>query len=78
MEQTIQELADEPANIRALLKEAHDGIALFIGYSGIGKTTTISCMLTGDALGHIGENQDKEENEAFIDIFYRNALMCSY
>ncbi len=63
MEQTLKELASEPANIRALLRETHDGIVLFIGYSENGKTTTISHMLKGDALAHIGESPHKVQTE---------------
>jgi Tfp pilus assembly pilus retraction ATPase PilT len=48
MAHTLGELREAVLSVEQILKETDNGNVLFIGYTGMGKSTAISCMLLDD------------------------------
>jgi hypothetical protein len=52
MAKTLKEIDEAYAEAKRVLEDADDGFALFLGYSGIGKSSTISKMLLKNIQQH--------------------------
>ena len=59
MARTMQEISSDAAKERRALDDADEGNVLFIGYTGIGKSTAISTIFYNDIQRAAANNNNK-------------------